>query len=179
MTCCKPVIRRTAQEGNYIAGITGACHPAGCGLLLYAARVTAKKTMSDYRAWAESQCTDKIPRPGQRRVGDAMYWEEPPGVWNRDRQGYHHPYLQEDDVGGRYALLSTEFAYFGGNPIELPEDLRPIAEVRRGHRSSPSNDPYVADFVAWFDGLPRGLRSPPTMGPMILRPVTIAKLDRS
>jgi hypothetical protein len=108
-----------------------------------------------------------------------MYWEEPPGVWHRDRQGYHHPDLQEDDVGGRYALLSTEFAYFGGNPIELPEDLRTIAEVRRGHRSSPSNDPYVADFVAWFDRLPRGIRSHPTMGPMILRPVTIAKLGRS
>jgi hypothetical protein len=37
----------------------------------------------------------------------------------------------------------------------------------------------VADFVAWFDRLPRGIRSPPTMGLMILRPVTIAKLGRS
>src|SRR5215218_1442444 len=110
VTCCKPVIRRKAQVGDYIAGISGAYHPAGRGLL-YAAKITDKKTMTDYRVWAETECTDKVPGRGQRRVGDAMYWEGPPGVWHRDRHGYHHPDLQEADIDGMYALLSAEFAY--------------------------------------------------------------------
>ncbi len=176
VTCCKPVIRRVAKANDYVAGISGADHPAGRGLLLYAAKITGKMTMTDYRRWAESECTDKIPGPGPSRVGDAMYWEDPAGVWHRDRRGYHHPDLQEDDVGGRYALLSTDFAYFGVNPIELPEHLRPIADVRRGHRSSPSNDEFLDPFAVWFDRLSdRGRCGTPTLGPMIPQRVDIKR----
>jgi len=40
LNCCKPVIRRTTQKGDWVAANTAADFPAGPGLLVYAMRVT-------------------------------------------------------------------------------------------------------------------------------------------
>jgi hypothetical protein len=51
LNCCKPVIRRVAQVGDWVAANTSADFPAGPGLLLYAMRITSKMPMSEYDAW--------------------------------------------------------------------------------------------------------------------------------
>jgi hypothetical protein len=57
--------------------------------------------------------------------------------------------------------------------VELPEHLRPIAGVRRYYWSR-KNEDYLPGFVEWFDSLQdRGLRHPPTRGPMAYQPVTV------
>jgi hypothetical protein len=105
LTCCKPDMRLQAQPSDYVAGISGADHPAGRKLLLLAAKITDRMTMTAYRDWAESECTDKIPGPvpPHRKIGDAMYIG-PDLV--RDRRGYHDRSNRAEDVRGRYALLS-------------------------------------------------------------------------
>lgn len=45
LNSCKPIIRRTAQKGHWVAANTAADFPAGPGLLVYAMRVTDKMTM--------------------------------------------------------------------------------------------------------------------------------------
>ena len=174
LTCCKPDMRLQAQSGDYVAGISGADHPASRKLLLFAAKITARMTMTAYRDWAESECTDKIPGPvpPHRKLGDAMYVG--PDL-ARDRRGYHDRSNRAEDVRGRYALLSRfpDFAYFGSRPVELPEHLRPITGVRRYYWSR-KNDDYLPRFVEWFDSLQdRGLRHSPTLGPMAYQSVTV------
>jgi hypothetical protein len=53
-------------------------------------------------------------------------------------------------LGGRYALLSNHFYYFGDKPIKLPLHLKAIACETQGHRSS-LNDKYVAPFIGWME----------------------------
>jgi hypothetical protein len=70
-----------------------------------------------------------------------------------------------NDLSGVYTLLSDHFYYFGGLPVEVPEHLRPVIHLGRGHKSA-KNDPYVEGFVAWITtkfepnrlyGMPRGM----------------------
>ncbi len=185
LTCCKPRTRKVAQVGDLIAATTAADFAGGRGLLVYAARITDKMTMADYRDWAAADCPGKLPSRGEavrkdhrRLVGDAMYFQDEAGEWHRDPAGGHEPREMPNDLKGRYTLLSRfpDFAYFGGDPVELPPHLRPVIHFGRNHKG-PANDPYVADFEAWFDGLPRGQHNLPAAGPLAPQRVAI-KLTR-
>jgi hypothetical protein len=173
LNCCKPVIRRTAQEGDWVAANTAADFPGGPGLLVYAMRITDKMTMGEYDAWTRRELPEKISsarsRDYRRRAGDSMYdfSDDPP---TRRRDGFHVPEEMEHDLSGVYTLLSDHFYYFGALPVEVPEHLRPVIHLGRGHQST-KNDPYVEDFVAWITaefepnklyGMPRSM--PQTFG---------------
>ena len=67
----------------------------------------------------------------------------------RRRDGFHTPEEMEHDLGGVYTLLSDHFYYFGGDPVEVPEHLRPVIHKGRAHKCKP-NEPYVEDFEAWL-----------------------------
>ena len=168
LNCCKPVIRRTAQKGDWVAANTAADFPAGPGLLVYAMRVTDKMTMGEYEAWTRRELPEKIPssrsRDYRRRAGDSMYdfSDDPP---TRRRDGFHAPEEMGHDLSGVYTLLSDHFYYFGAQPVEVPPHLLPVIHLGRGHKSA-KNDPYVEDFVAWITtefepnklyGMPRGM----------------------
>ena len=72
--------------------------------------------------------------------------QDPPA---RRRDGFHPPEEMERDLRGDYTLLSEQFYYFGGLPVEIPEHLQPIIHEGRAH-SSDKNDPYIEPFVAWI-----------------------------
>jgi len=152
LNCCKPDIRLEAQVGDWVAANTAADFPAGRGLLVYAMRVTDKKTMAEYDAWARRELPEKIPSARSRhyakRAGDSVYDFDanPP---TRRRDGFHSPEDMDRDLRGYYTLLSEHFYYFGGSPVEVPEHLRPIIHKGRAHKWRP-NEPYVEDFVAWI-----------------------------
>ena len=65
------------------------------------------------------------------------------------RLSVHSEKDREKDLGGRYALLSDHFWYFGNRPLPLPDDLRGIVKNGPGHRSK-SNAPYVEMFLEWL-----------------------------
>jgi Nucleotide modification associated domain 2 len=160
LVICKPGIRRTAEKGDWIAG-TGAKYgrtSTGCrdlsGRLVYAMKVTDKLTMKEYDYHVRSKLPQKMPVPKSRdvrlRLGDAIYNfdEEPPGL----RDGVHIEANRKTDLSGKYALLSTQFYYFGANAIELPEHLRPIGQNQQGHRVH-VNAAFVQPFVQWIESL--------------------------
>src|SRR5207249_2272715 len=69
------------------------------------------------------------------------------------------------DLGGRNALLSKHFYYFGDHPVPLPAHLRPIMHQAQGHKSR-TNAEYAAEFVEWIEGLglkPNGLYGEPQL----------------
>jgi hypothetical protein len=161
LVICKPRIRSTARVGDWIAG-TGAKYARlgdggtrdMSGKLLYAMKVTSKMTMEEYDGHTRRELVDKIPTwdhaDHRRRLGDSIYdFARGSPV---QRQGVHRPQNAATDLGGHHALLSNDFVYFGHKAVELPDDLRAIAQNRQGHRVT-LNEPYVERFVAWLDGL--------------------------
>lgn len=156
LTICKPVIRRTAEEGDWIAGtgaVTSDLRDAE-NRLVYAMRVTRKLSMKQYDAYTSEHLHAKVPdlqSTDQRRwVGDSIYdfSVEPP----RLRSGVHTEQNRETDLGGVNALLSGHFLYFGRKAISLPKDLRPIIKRGQGHKSR-ANDAFVSRFEDWISSL--------------------------
>ena len=68
------------------------------------------------------------------------------------RPGPHLAGNIKTDLGGRNALLSDHFYYFGDNAIYLPDHLVAIAQNRQGHRVK-LNAPYATPFIEWIEGL--------------------------
>lgn len=156
LVICKPAIRRTANIGDWIVG-TGSTHsPIGniSGKVVYAMQVTEKMTMPQYEIYAHEHIPNKIPRRNdrdvRRRLGDAIYdfSFDPPNI----RLSVHTIKNREKDLGGKYALLSTNFFYFGDKPVQLPSELLEIAQQQQGHRSR-LNEKYFDLFVRWLFGL--------------------------
>jgi len=173
LVVCKPAIRRAVKVGDWVVGmgakgmlVTDYEVADMTGRVVYAMRVTSKLTMAEYDAYASKELPKKIPkwvdRDWRRRVSDCLYdfSTDPP----TQRKGVHGPKDAERDLSGGYALLSTDFVYFGDRAVRLPDRLRPILPKTQGHRSR-SNDPHVDVFVAWLRGLghaPRSVLGEPT-----------------
>jgi hypothetical protein len=160
LVICKPSIRRTARVGDWIAGTGAKYARLGdgttrdlSGRLVYAMKVTRKMTMQEYDAFTKAELPEKIPvwtdPDRRRRLGDSIY--DFSGSTVAQRRGVHGPANQGRDLSGQFALLSTHFFYFGRDAVELPRDLRPIAQNRQGHLCG-LNEPYVTAFLAWIDG---------------------------
>lgn len=147
LAICKPVIRRVAEVGDWIAGLSG-------NKLVYAMLVTKKLTLSDYDVHCRQYLPGKIPdwTSGNysRIVGDCIY-DYSEGERPLLRESVHDDGNIESDLGGEYALLSDDFYYFGDKEIELPVKFGDIRHGR-GHKSN-VNDPYKNDFVIWLRGL--------------------------
>jgi len=161
LVICKPKIRLSAQVGDWVVGtgstrarVTDREFRDMSGRVVYAMRVTDKMTMQEYDALTRERLPNKIPdwfnRDWRRRVGDSIYdfTTIPP----KQRKSVHDVRAVERDLGGGYALLSTDFYYFGDQAVALAGDLLPILAKTQGHRSN-VNGPYLDRFVAWIRGL--------------------------
>jgi len=158
LVICKPVIRRKAEIGDWVVGLGSANSPVGniSNSVVYAMKVTGKMTLAEYDAFCISHYPNKIPQWGTAKdrklwFGDCIYdysVDEPP----EQRRGVHRAENKETDLRGRYALLSERFFYFGNKPCPLPLELHPIIHPTQGHKSD-ANQPHVADFVHWIEGL--------------------------
>jgi hypothetical protein len=138
LACCKPAIRRAAQKGDWVVGLT----PKKDGnRIVYLMRVDeTPKTYAEY--WQDKRFIVKRPRFDAgvfAKCGDNIY--EPQGSGHRQLQSMHSNGVRENpedkthDLGGKYVLISETFAYFGSQSIELPPELATLVSGR-GHRSS-------------------------------------------
>lgn len=175
LVICKPAIRPTAREGDWVVGLGAAASPVGdiSDRVVYAMGVTRRMSMRDYDSFCQQNRPEKIPDWGSddftRRVGDCIYdFSRPkrPII----RRGVHDERNREVDLGGVNALLSEDFYYFGDNPEPLPRHLLPIVHRTQGHRSR-ANVESAADFVAWIKGL--GLAKNPLRGEPLLKSVVM------
>lgn len=82
----------------------------------------------------------------------------------RTRPGRHTPAFKRLDLGGKNALVSHEFSYFGASPVDLPRELSAVVKKGNGHRSF-ANDGHQGMFAEWAAGLPRGVVGEPQMFP--------------
>jgi hypothetical protein len=163
LVICKPALRRSARKGDWIVG-TGSKHARlgdgrtqdMSGRIVYAMKVTDKMTMAQYDEYTKTKLPGKIPvrgsRDRRRREGDSLYEFSTNMKKPTQRPGIHNAGNVTTDLGGKYALLSTHFYYFGKEAIPLKGKLKEIAQNRQGHRRK-LNDPYVDMFITWIEGL--------------------------
>jgi hypothetical protein len=143
LATCKPIIRRTAQVGDWIIGMGGTRLNA-TGRCVFGMQVEECMTFDDY--WNDSRYRVKRPvRNGSRKmmVGDNIY----------HRASTNSPWQQEDshhslpsgepnshnliqDTQTNRVLISRKFLYFGNSaPMVPPAILANIGYVnRRNHR---------------------------------------------
>jgi hypothetical protein len=156
LTICKPAIRRTAQNGDWIAGLGSKNAPSGdlSGKLVYAMCVEDVMPMKEYDSRAQAEWPTRIPdiknKDLSRRLGDCIYdfSTSPP----TQRPGVHSGTNRDTDLGGTNALVSRHFYYFGGKALPLPFHLLGICHQTQGHRSS-SNAEFVQPFIEWLASL--------------------------
>jgi hypothetical protein len=119
------------------------------GKLIYAMRVSQNMPMEDYDVYTREHLPQKIPTSTLDR-GDSIY--DFSGSSVVQRPGPHSAGNMKTDLSGKNALLSDHFYYFGDAAIDLPPSLFPIAQNRQGHRVR-LNEPYLATFMDWLEGL--------------------------
>ena len=119
LACCKPRIRKAAEPGDLVVGLSRRCER-----LVYILRVEAKLTFDQY--WANARFEKKKPvwsRDRVERNGDNIY--EPNGRrgfcqlrsahWDHqaDRESTS---AKDHDTSANAVLVGRDFVYYGGAP---------------------------------------------------------------
>ncbi len=181
LATCKPRIRKSAEPGDWVAGI-GSTQNQLEGRLVYAMRVDEKLSFDEY--WTDPRFAEKKPNlEGNReqRCGDNIYHRTSGGVWVQ-AQSLHscedyspNHYHLDRDTSVTSVLASKSFAYYGADAKEIPDTFRnwegqDYFDSVRGYRRYFPDDLRTA-FTSWLDSLadirkagepfrcPRGTRS--------------------
>lgn len=159
LTLCKPVIRRYAQVSDWVIG-TGSKNTklkdgkiydfSGC--IVYAMKITDKKTMSEYDEFCKNNLTSKIPKWDSKdwrlRLGDCIYHystNSEPIV----RKGVHNEDHKKRDLSGEYSLISNYFYYFGVDAKPLPSELKELIKKNQGHKKIEKFE-LIQEFEKWI-----------------------------
>ncbi|WP_157755115.1 hypothetical protein [Variovorax boronicumulans] len=164
LTICKPVIRRTADIGDWVVGLGPKRAPGNHDLsnhVIYAMCVSDVLSLEDYDAHCRECLPSKIPdwhpdAPFEHQVGDCIYY--PRGHGLAQRRGVHNKGNEKVDHDGVNALLADRvFFYFGQRAVELPKNLEAIMHNTQGHKVN-ANEALKDRFVEWaLGGFGRGL----------------------
>ena len=172
LACCKPQVRRQAEPGDLILGLTG---KARGHCLVYGMVVAEKMSFADY--WHDDRFLAKRPDMAGdtvRRRGDNHYEPLPGGGYrqipsrhsNKDDHG-ENPKTKARDLGpdlDNPVLVGGRFCYFGRDAKELQSGLEFLI-VGRGHRSNFTPEQIQA-ARAWFESLTPGRHGKPHKWPV-------------
>lgn len=159
LTICKPKIRRTAKVGDWVIG-TGSKNSKLkdgntydlSGSLVYAMKVSDKKTIKEYDKYCQSHLPDKLPKwfskDWRKRLGDCMY-DYTKGEEPAIRMAVHKEPNRRKDLSGLNALLSNHFYYFGEVPRPIPPALKRIVIKGQGHLVF-DDQKLIATFEKWI-----------------------------
>ena len=157
---CKPVIRRTAQVGDWIVGLS----PKASGnKIIYAMKIDEILSYEQY--FTDNRFQPKKPndRETVHKCGDNIY-QLANGEFYQLPGSMHKPKDMEHDLKGKRVLVSSqEFAYFGQKAVERPPELDCLV-VGRAHRCRFSQE-QIRYFLDFISDHPRGVFAPPTKWP--------------
>jgi hypothetical protein len=159
LTICKPKIRRTAKVGDWVIGTgsknsklnDGNMHNLS-GYLVYAMKVSDKKTIKEYDQYCQSNLPDKLPKwfnkDWRKRLGDCIY-DYTKGEEPSIRMAVHKELNRSKDLSGHNALLSNHFYYFGEEPRPIPAALKRIVIKAQGHLVF-DDQKLISRFEKWI-----------------------------
>lgn len=165
---CKPAIRRTAEVGDWIVGLspkaTGNC-------VVFAMEVDEILDYASY--FHDRRFANKIPDYSRGeavwKAGDNIYKPLPNGGFRQLRSIHSHGddeniETKAHDLGGVYILVAKKFHYFGASGPELPVHLEEI-KIERGHKNRFSEE-TISNFLEFISSYLRGVNAPPTNWPI-------------
>ena len=145
LACCKPVIRKTAEPGDWVVGIRGKSLYKKLGLektsdastvykIIYAMKVSEKISFTDYYKRFKEKRPDYSKAESIYKRGDNIYQPIGKGDY-KQLKSYHTEKNKTKDLSGKFVLLADQFYYFGSKPLEIPENLSSLI-CGRGHKSN-------------------------------------------
>jgi hypothetical protein len=164
---CKPAIRRTAQVGDWIVGLT----PKHSGnRVVFAMEVDEILGYASY--YHDPRFAKKIPDYTKGKViyktGDNIYKPLPNGGFQQLRSMHSYeekenPETKVHDLRGANVLVGTRFHYFGASGPDLPARLNEL-KVGRAHKNRFSRE-TISDFLEFISLYPIGVNASPTNWP--------------
>jgi hypothetical protein len=156
LACCKPQIRKSVKEGDYIIG-TGATRPKLTGHLAFWLRVEKIITFDNY--WIDPQFRRKKPMMSGTtflRYGDNIYHRDASGTFQQE-DSFHSLEdgtvslgdLRRDTGATDRVLLAHEFAFWGRSGIKLLDDLACFIKKGPGHKCDFSEE-QIQRFFSWL-----------------------------
>jgi hypothetical protein len=156
LVICKPKIRRVAEIGDWVVGI-GSKNVNGfdySGKLVYAMKVTEKLDMQFYDEQCRLLGLPKIPNMTSpdyiRKLGDCIY-DFSNSAEPVIRPSVHTEANRKTDLGGKYALRSDHFYYFGDHAELIPDRFSVLIRQGRNHQSK-MNESIKEEFIEWVTG---------------------------
>jgi hypothetical protein len=144
LACCKPALRRHAQEHDIVVGI--GCASSGFpGHLIYAMKVSRVLTFETY--WKDYRSKRPSDDTAISRCGDNIY-HRVDGRFRRRENWFHGPSEKRHDLSGKNVLVASEFFYFGDLAPRIPGRFRKMLPPTQGHKNT--RDPEkVLTFWEW------------------------------
>ena len=177
LATCKPRIRKRAVAGDWVAGF-GSRKDGREGLLVYAMRVEEVLSFDAY--WADPRFASKKPNLNgsrKQRAGDNVYHRGSDGAWVQEESLHSRSGCRPDlahlnrDTSVPRVLVSTSFAYFGADAIEIPREFhdhegKDYFTSVRGHRRRFPGE-LRTSFTSWLNSLADlGLAAEPLHSPI-------------
>ena len=166
---CKPAIRRTAKKGDWIVGLS----PKSKGnKIIYVMEVQKILTYADY--FYAKRFQNKKPDYTKNKIvfkcGDNIYEPLHNGKY-RQLKSLHYNLKEnkedvskkEQDLDGKYVLISKNYYYFGSNAIGLPNGFNEL-KVGRGHKNKFPEE-LVIKFISFISGKKKGRNAHPAKWP--------------
>jgi hypothetical protein len=156
---CKPTIRRTAEIGDWIVGLSS--KELG-HQIIYAMRVNQIISYEEY--FSDNQYKKKIPDFSidgtVNKCGDNIYmplgkknFQQLQSMHSLKRSKIEDPKSKKHDLGGKNVLLSKDFYYFGSKKVVLPESLNELI-VGRAHKCR-FNKEIIESFCSYISHMIR------------------------
>ena len=140
LTCCKPMIRRGANPGDWVVSFLP--KGQGRGLVAWAGRVASTMPLGDYQAQHPSRHDALYRRVGLHNGREML---EPL------RDDYHPDHRSRStDMSGRNALIFDPYWYWGREVVSAPEWLADLAHYHVGQSTKGSSAQRLADLEAWL-----------------------------
>lgn len=155
LAVCKPTIRnnKKLELDDWIFG-TGSKQLKKNHHLIFAMKVKERLKLEDY--WSDGRFQYKKPILNGSLVqmyGDNFYHIDAKGNWIQEPSA--HSIIDskehfENDISGKFVLLSTEFYYFGEKAPLIPKEYRDVCNEGRNMKSTRLDQENAIFFLNWL-----------------------------
>ncbi|MDB5816692.1 MAG: hypothetical protein JWQ11_332 [Rhizobacter sp.] len=160
LAVCKPVIRRTARVGDWIVGLRSRASDQ----VIYAMRVDEVVPLGKY--WADARFAAKRPGKAKAHPPDNFYRAGPQGSLLYVANDLHGSDEMLADTGGRNALVSWHYWYFGDQSPALSTELIHLVHSGQGHALQMNRRPDdVEQLQRWLGFWTPGVHGAPIDAP--------------
>ncbi len=157
LATCKPIIRRTANVGDWIVG-TGSGSRGRKERLVFSMEVSRTMTFTEY--WNDPAFKMKRPNlNGSQKLafGDNIYHKVGGTFTQADSHhsyadGSPNPHNIRNDTQTDRVLIADKFVYWGGDGPLIPQRFRNTPDICavRGHKCH-FPDGFAAGFIQWIE----------------------------